>query len=122
MSAPKQRQNPFPGMNPFLEREWWDVHVSLITGIRNALSAKLPEDLAVRAEENFRIVAGESSWSDSATGEARRADVLITERDQSWKDGLPPVWTPEGGEMDGVCHCRTGNWRTEMYLTRLSGG
>ena len=79
-------KNPFPGMNPWLQRKWSDVHTKLITFIAEALTTELPPDLAAYAEERIAL---------QAEGEQPvgfRSDVAITE---SWRHGLPPVWTPE---------------------------
>lgn len=38
------RTNPFPGMNPFLERHWSDVHTKLIAYIADALAEQLPPE------------------------------------------------------------------------------
>jgi hypothetical protein len=35
-------KNPFPGMNPYLEAHWWDVHTSLVPYMRNQLQRNLP--------------------------------------------------------------------------------
>ena len=75
-------QNPFPGMNPWLQRKWSDVHTMLIGYIRDALSPELPPDLAAYAEERIAL---------QAQGEPPvgfRSDVAITE---SWRHGLPPA-------------------------------
>ena len=43
--------SPFPGMDPYLEQHWRDVHHNLITFIQGALNSQLPEGLIVRVEE-----------------------------------------------------------------------
>jgi hypothetical protein len=43
--------SPFPGMDPYLERFWRDVHASLITYARDQLQDRLPTDLIARIEE-----------------------------------------------------------------------
>lgn len=43
--------NPFPGMNPYLESRWGDVHTSLVTYARDALQDALPRSLRARSEE-----------------------------------------------------------------------
>src|SRR5438874_248009 len=48
-------KNPFPGMNPYLEEHWRDVHTSLTIYIRDQLQTKLPGDLVARAEEQVAI-------------------------------------------------------------------
>jgi uncharacterized protein DUF4058 len=45
-------KSPFPGMDPYLEAHWGDVHTSLITYARDSLQAQMPADLKVRVEEN----------------------------------------------------------------------
>lgn len=47
--------SPFPGMDPYLERYWDDVHVRLCTGISAALQPLLPTNLRARAAQNIRL-------------------------------------------------------------------
>lgn len=47
--------SPFPGMDPYLEAHWGDVHTSLVTYARDQLQAKLPDDLVARAEEYLAV-------------------------------------------------------------------
>ncbi len=42
-------------MDPYLERYWSDVHVSLVGEARNALNSILPEDLIARSERHLTI-------------------------------------------------------------------
>lgn len=49
------RENPFPGMNPYLERRWGDVHAALSTYARDSLQDQLPEDLRARMQERIFI-------------------------------------------------------------------
>ena len=42
------RKNPFPGMNPYLEDSWSDVHASLIAYFAKALQYHLPAGLFAR--------------------------------------------------------------------------
>lgn len=44
-------KSPFPGMDPYLETRWRDVHSSLATYSRDALNRVLPQGLIARAEE-----------------------------------------------------------------------
>ena len=37
--------SPFPGMDPFLESHWRDVHTSMMTYIRDQIQDQLPPDL-----------------------------------------------------------------------------
>lgn len=43
--------SPFPGMDPYLEAHWRDVHASLVIYIRDALQDSLPAELRARVEE-----------------------------------------------------------------------
>jgi hypothetical protein len=48
-------KSPFPGMDPYLERHWGDVHQSAITYIRDWLQPRLPGDLRARTRERVFI-------------------------------------------------------------------
>ena len=41
-------KNPFPGMNPWLEAHWGDVHTSLTTYACDQLQPQLPAGLRAR--------------------------------------------------------------------------
>ncbi len=84
-------ENPFPGMNPFLEIHWLDVHTTLIGYVRDAIADELPEGLVARSEEHLAVDALDDAPS-------IRADVGVSER---WREGLPPVWTPESDPPGG---------------------
>jgi hypothetical protein len=43
--------NPLPGMNPWLEAYWGDIHTSLTTYARDAIQVQLPPDLQARVED-----------------------------------------------------------------------
>ena len=45
----------FPGMDPFLELHWGDVHSRLITYLSDALQPHLPDDLRARIEERVFV-------------------------------------------------------------------
>ena len=48
-------KSPFPGMDPYLETHWLDVHTSLISQARDALNESLPDDLIASAEERIAV-------------------------------------------------------------------
>lgn len=62
MSGPTDlnKDNPFPGMNPYLEQHWRDVHTSLMIYVRDQLQAGLPADLWASVEEEVTIDEAES--------------------------------------------------------------
>ena len=47
--------SPFPGMDPYLEPHWLDVHTSLVAGARRALNKELPSGLVARVEERVSV-------------------------------------------------------------------
>ncbi len=48
-------KSPFPGMDPYLESLWPEVHASLIVYARNQLNQQLPSDLQANIEENLAV-------------------------------------------------------------------
>jgi hypothetical protein len=65
-------KNPFPGMNPYLEDHWQDVHTGVTVYIRDQLQAKLPSDLVARAEEQVAV-------DEDGQPRALRPDVKVVE-------------------------------------------
>ena len=51
-------KSPFPGMDPYLERYWGDVHHSLIQYTRDHLQPRLPGDLIARIEQRVFLETG----------------------------------------------------------------
>ncbi|HYE16865.1 MAG TPA: DUF4058 family protein, partial [Tepidisphaeraceae bacterium] len=47
--------SPFPGMDPYLEPHWRDVHAALIAETRRVLNRTLPAGLVARVEERVAI-------------------------------------------------------------------
>ena len=47
--------SPFPGMDPYLEAHWRDVHASLVIYARDALQGALPGGLRARVEESVLL-------------------------------------------------------------------
>jgi hypothetical protein len=48
-------KSPFPGMDPYLQQHWRDVHASLIIYARDQLQPALPRDLVARVEERVYL-------------------------------------------------------------------
>ncbi len=67
-------KSPFPGMDPYLEWHWGDVHTRLTTYASDQLAGQLPSDLRVRVEE---YVAVDEENGDSI---AFVPDVRVEER------------------------------------------
>lgn len=49
------RKSPFPGMDPFLEASWRDVHHSLCTYARDDLQAQLGDGMFARVDERLMV-------------------------------------------------------------------
>src|ERR1051325_290372 len=80
--------SPFPGMDPYLERHWRDVHNRLTAYASDLLQSRLPNDLLARIEERVYI---------ETAGIPTRVvmpDIKIVE-DRS-------VLKPEGSTISGV--------------------
>ena len=71
------QENPFPGMNPWLESHWGDIHTSLSTYARDQIQSQLPAGLRARVEEYVTVEA-----NDDAKSQSHRfaPDVRIVER------------------------------------------
>lgn len=72
-------------MNPFLERNWGQVHTALISLIWESIAGRLPAGLVARPEERLAI-------DEFASGTGYGADVGVTE---TWQHGVAPAWEPE---------------------------
>lgn len=53
--------SPFPGMDPFLEAHWGDVHSRLTLYACDEIQAQLPSDLRARVEE-YLTVESDDEW------------------------------------------------------------
>ncbi len=48
-------QSPFPGMDPFLEAHWGDIHQRIVLYAADQLQSQLPADLRARVEERVLL-------------------------------------------------------------------
>ncbi|MEZ6131451.1 MAG: DUF4058 family protein [Planctomycetaceae bacterium] len=48
--------NPLPGMNPWLEAYWGDIHTSMTTYARDVIQKQLPDNLQARVEEYLSVL------------------------------------------------------------------
>jgi hypothetical protein len=58
-------KSPFPGMDPYLEQHWGDVHQAFITYLRDAIQLRLPGDLRARMQERVFIELPEEGRHES---------------------------------------------------------
>jgi hypothetical protein len=77
------KKSPFPGMDPYLERRWGDVHTRLCTYVSAALQPNLPPGLRARAQEDVLLES-----DDSSDLRYFEPDVSIVETDPSYES--PP--------------------------------
>lgn len=70
--------SPFPGMDPYLEMHWGDVHARLIIYASDQLNARLPRDLRARAEERVYLEIPDARFGH------RQPDVRVIE--EGWRD------------------------------------
>jgi hypothetical protein len=66
-------KSPFPGMDPYLEQFWRDVHARLIIYSCDQLQAQLPDDLYARVEERIVLESAD------LLHQARHPDVRVVE-------------------------------------------
>jgi hypothetical protein len=83
-------RSPFPGMDPWLELRWRDVHASIIVYIRNALQRQLPEPLVARAEEDVLV-----DTADQPPKVVRPDVTVATEQSESEVGGVAVLAPPK---------------------------
>jgi len=83
-------KNPFPGMNPWLEDYWRDVHASLLVYARDQLGGELPPGLHARVDERLAIDVGEEKPREYLP------DVALTE---PWDQPTSPALGMAGATM-----------------------
>lgn len=71
-----QKKSPFPGMDPWLEAYWGDVHASLTAYARDCLQPNLPAGLKARIEEYVTV---ESKYDTEDWRHHYVPDVIVTE-------------------------------------------
>lgn len=86
--------SPFPGMDPYLERHWADVHQALVTYSRDQIQARLPADLRARMGERLVIAIPEER------ARVFVPDVRVVE-DPAWRarEGQGEVAVLDGPEV-----------------------
>src|SRR5208282_2453096 len=74
--------SPFPGMDPYLEQFWGDIHHRLITYACDALQRQLPGGLLARVDERVFV--------EPADGQGRNivTDVRVVERGRPQERGV----------------------------------
>ena len=81
------RRSPFPGMDPYLEQYWEDVHFRLIGNAADALFDQLPSGLIARVDQ--RVYVDEEGEPTSV----RKPDVRVVESPVAWEQ-RPAQYAP----------------------------
>ena len=88
-------RSPFPGMDPYLEQYWGDIHHSLITYLREAIQPGLPGGLLARVDERVFV---ESSGT---SGAKHRPRMCGSSSAVARGSGPPDVQRHRGGRALG---------------------
>ncbi|MEQ1829163.1 MAG: DUF4058 family protein, partial [Pirellula sp.] len=67
-------KSPFPGMDPYLERHWQDVHSTFMVYAKQQLNQQLPAELRARVEESLAVE------SDDGRSKVVYPDISVTEQ------------------------------------------
>jgi hypothetical protein len=111
--------SPFPGIDPYLERHWGDVHADLVALTRTSLNLVLPGDLVARMEERVVIDdvnperrraiypdvrvyedASQGNTTVTSTGGAAVAEPIVLEMEvEEHTETFVTILDPEGGQL-----------------------
>ena len=70
-------KSPFPGMDPYLEARWGDIHTTLMVYAKNQLNAQLPSSLRASVEESVAVIEKDES------GRTIYPDVHVSEQPET---------------------------------------
>lgn len=104
-------KSPFPGMDPFMELNWLDLHASLITYIRDQLQDELPSDL--KAQINERVVMEQIDFDESQRA-GTYPDVSVVQRGGTAV--VQRAATEEAGAVPDVIVQEDASPETETYI------
>jgi hypothetical protein len=106
-------KSPFPGMDPYLEQFWPDLHARLILYASDQLEEQLPDNLIARVEERVVLETEEN-------GHAVYPDIKITER--SGRGSSVSGVASRAAVIEPVIVEYRGEPATETYLNILETG
>lgn len=87
---PADAPYPFPGPNPYFEKEWFQVHPSMIVYARNQMQRQMPAGLHVSIEHGITL-SGQPPVED----ESRRPDVSVWKlREDAVLTNTPANYSP----------------------------
>ena len=106
-------KSPFPGMDPYLEQFWPDIHASLIIYSRDQIEEQLPGNLIARVEERVVLETEEDPHG-------VYPDVKITER--PGRGSMVGGVASKASVIEPVIVQYRGEPATETYLNILEAG
>jgi hypothetical protein len=118
-------KSPFPGMDPYLEQHWRDVHHRLITYACDLLQEKMPADLRARVEERV-FVESAFGTERSSCSEARAIEepLILHMQDEPVSEGRIEIIDVGSGqrvvtviEFLSVSNMQPGEGR-DLYLAK----
>ncbi len=122
-------KNPFPGMNPWLESHWGDVHTSLTTYARDQLQPQLPAGLRARVEEYVTV---ESDDEPERSRSRFSPDVRVIERPGESDDSggvatavavaAEPLVVPRQSELETLHYIQIVDTNLTKQRQMLDGG
>ncbi len=86
--------SPFPGMDPYLESHWRDIHAGLIIYARDALQGFLPGALRARVEESVLLETPTGPGDHPLFPDVRVVEYTSERRTESRHDGGVAVAEP----------------------------
>lgn len=99
--------NPFPGMNPWLERHWSDVNSALTLYARDVIVQALPRGLQARVEEYLSVEGPDEENDDEfprrivpdvTLYDTRSSGVFLSPRGVAVMEGSEPIRFPRRAE------------------------
>ena len=108
-------KSPFPGMDPFMELNWPDVHTALITYMRDQLQKELPRGL--RAQLNERVVMELDEDTSEPASLTTYPDVSVSQvRPGGMAVATSPIAADESIQPDAIVHEEFGLRETEPFI------
>jgi hypothetical protein len=90
-------KSPFPGMDPYLEAHWGDVHTRLIVYACDQLRGQMPGGLLVRAQEHVTVQIADSGNGKAARRHGLYPDVRVVEHPAA--TAAQPATPPAAGAV-----------------------
>lgn len=109
--------SPFPGMDPYLERHWGDVHADLVALARAALNDVLPPDLVARMEG--RVVVDAVSYDRPEAEQHTESYVNILDADGGQLVTVIEVLSPSN-KLAGEARGQYRRKRHELAAARVN--